>query len=529
MRKKKGVTLIELMIIVAIMGIGFLVVSNMFSLVVKTNKIANDEFDLQSKMRITSQELNKRIRFTPAVFTLKKETFEKPKKSGWGYFGIEDVKDKSGNVIGKQVVEYSPVEKEEVINGEKVITYKSTGTEADHDKRVLIASTKGIDINMYFDKNLSDKNSKILDFVIEGVEKGSLEKKMSISTKLQALNAVVVEHEGNPAVAIAYRSEVPGKKVKVENEAYAVITLTLDISGSMNWTMDAKKDSWGDYIINYERINALNERTNKLISELKSAGDKIYIYIAPYSSRAFEYDKPLTKFQNIKDVGTVNYTASGGTNTGEALLRAYEMMTNKSPVPAGAAVNYYNILLTDGEPQSWTEYLLKGDKSGPYSKYPKQDMNNMCESIDKYSLFGKYKHTDYYFFRDKWTVDVGGYKYKYNSAGGIDYASLIRGMKYVKRIGKDYISASPLNIKSYIIGFGSEKDKYGENRNEKLSKEIASYCVGYDTKSDNPVNKDGKTAYYSAESSEKLDIIYNELKEIIKGDMWHVMGPYGDK
>jgi exported protein of unknown function len=515
MVKKKGFTLIEIVVVLAIMGIGFLVVNNVFSLVINTNKIANNEFDLQSNMRIVSENLNQKIRFSPAVFTLKKETFEKPKKSGWRYFGIEDVKDSSGNITGKQVVEYIPViEKEEIVDGETVITYKSTGTAADHNRKVLINNINDVDINMYFDKNMSNKNSKLLDFVIEGVTKDSLRRKMTISTKLQALNAMVVEHEGNPAVAIAYRDEVPGKRVKGTQEAYAIITLTLDISGSMNYNLNGHRPT----PTNPSRIKILNEKTNKLIADLKSAGDKIYIRIIPYDTRVDGYDKSLPEFQNIKGVNFRNLSAGGGTNTGEALLKAYEMLSNKSPnIPTGSKVNYYNILLTDGEPQSETRYVLRGDRSGPYSSYPAQDMNNMYHSEDVkkwWSLGTVYDYTNYYFFRDKWTSTL------YNSSNyyGTKSGSVIYGMKYVKRIAKDYISTSPLGIKSYVIGFGAGNDR--------LSKEIASYCVGHDSMVNAPLNKDGKSAYYSATSSEQLDIVYSELTEIIKGDMWHVMGPY---
>lgn len=524
MVKKKGFTLIEIVVVLAIMGIVFLVVSNVFSLVINTNKIANNEFDLQSNMRIVSENLNQKIRFSPAVFTLKKETFEKPKKSGWRYLGIEDVKDKSGNIIGKQVVEYIPVieEEKEIVDGETVITYKSTGTSADHNRKVLINNINDVDINLYFDKNMSDKNSKLLDFVIEGVTKDSLRRKMTISTKLQALNAMVVEHEGNPAVAIAYKDEVPGKRVKGTQEAYAIITLTLDLSGSMRFDMDGE-----EYGINDERINALNEKTNKLIADLKSDGGKIYINIITYGTRVDEYDT-LSNFKNINDIEYKNFKAKwgydGGTNTGEALLKAYQSMLEKPGVtiPPGAKVNYYNILLTDGEPTHYTRYIIEGDKHGPYSGYGPQDMNNMYHS-EKIKRWFSYHHTDYYFFRDKWTspLYISDNNYGYNGKPNTSYA-----MQYVKRIAKDYISKSPLEIKSYIIGFGNEKNDYGQNINENLSKEIASYCVGEDSMVFDPKNKNGKSAYYNATSSEQLDIVYSELTEIIKGDMWHVMGPY---
>jgi len=44
----------------------------------------------------------------------------------------------------------------------------------------------------------------------------------------------------------------------------------------------------------------------KLIADLKSAGDKIYIRIIPYDTRVDGYDKSLPEFQNIKGVNFRN-------------------------------------------------------------------------------------------------------------------------------------------------------------------------------------------------------------------------------
>lgn len=492
-----------------IMSIVFLVVSNVFSLTIRANRVANDEFDLQSNMRIVSESLNQSIKFSPALFTLKKETFEAEKKSGWRYFGIEDENVPANTSGNKQVVEYIPIIESDI---DGVITYK---TEAPtHTRNVLLDEPDGTEFNLYFKKDITAENGKLLEFVIEGVNDNNIQRKMIVKTQLQAINAMVVEHAGNPAVAIAYKEEVPGKRIKGTQEAYAVITLVLDKSGSMD-------DSMGTST----RIDILNEKTNKLISDLKDAGDKVFVNIIPYATRVDGHNQPLPNFVNVKDIGPVNITidySNQMTNTGEGLLKSYQMLKNKPglSIPVGAKVNYYNILLTDGDPTQLTRYILDGNRSAPYSSHPTQDMNNRYRTRDVnrwiiWPIWSEYSHTEHYFYRDAWNTSTYNYVAENNSSYNMDY---------VKRIAKDYISTdSSLNIKSYIIGFGSGNDT--------LSKRIASYCVGLDSMVDNPLNKPNEKgeqtkAYYSATSAEELDIVYSELTEMIKGDMWHVMGPY---
>ncbi len=492
-RNKAGFTILELLLTITIVSLLFSVAGGVISMAVRTNDVSSKEFDFQSDMRLVSETLNQKIKFSQAVFTLKKETFERPKKSGWRYLGIEEEKDAAGQLTGKkQIVEYVPIiEKKEIVDGEEQITYKTS--DPTHNRIVIMTEQDDSDLNLYFTKDKKAENGKLLEFVVEGSNGNTLQKKMTIKTQLQALNALVVEHEGNPAVAIAYREDNPGKRIKGEEEVYSVITLTLDRSGSMEAKMGKST-----------RIKVLNERTAKLVADLKNLdkeGKMIYINIIPYHSRVDGTSDPLPNFQNIQSIDFKPLKTQGGTNTGEALVKAYHMMVEKPGVtiPAGAKVNYYNILLTDGTPLNHTYYEF--DAGPPYP----QDPPNMIEKTNMAN--GKIRYKCY---RVNWEPKK---TYKSTNAHGLS-----RGMAYVKLVAKDYISASPLNIKSYIIGFGSGNDT--------LSKEIASYAVGHNTMTGNPLNKDGKKAYYSATSSEELDIVYSAITETIKGDMWHVTGPY---
>lgn len=509
-RKKNGFTLLEVILTIMIMSIVFIVVSNVFSLTIRANRVANDEFDLQSNMRIVSESLNQSIKFSPALFTLKKETFEAEKKSGWRYFGIEDENAPLNTSGNKQVVEYIPIIESDI---DGVITYKTEGET--HKRNILLDEPDGTQFNLYFKKDITADNGKLLEFVIEGVNDNNIQRKMTVKTQLQAINAMVVEHAGDPAVAIAYKEEVPGKRIKGTQEAYAIITLVLDKSGSMGSSMGSQS-----------RIQVLNDKTNQLINSLKEAGDKIYISVIPYDTRVSGYNATLPNFVNINDMGPVSLTRGGNTNTGEALLKSYQMLTNRPglTIPAGVKVNYYNILLTDGNPTEFSFYHLRNDHR-PFQTALRDSSNFIRTDGDDYYFRDKWNSLSYVRNSRTYTVnydsmadDPGYYFFGFFIPGWGEYS-----MNYTKRIAKDYISTSPLNIKSYIIGFGSGNDE--------LSKQIASYCVGLDSKVDNPLNKPNEKgeqtkAYYSATSAEELDIVYSELTEMIKGDMWHVMGPY---
>lgn len=519
--KKNGFTLLEVILTIMIMSIVFLVVSNVFSLTIRANRVANDEFDLQSNMRIVSESLNQSIKFSPALFTLKKETFQAEKKSGWRYFGIEDENAPENTSGNKQVVEYIPIIESDI---DGVITYKTEGDT--HTRKILLDEPDGTKFNLYFQKDITAENGKLLEFVIEGVQDNNIQRKMTVKTQLQAINAMVVEHAGDPAVAIAYKEEVPGKRVKGTQEAYSIITLALDRSNSMNNELKGEK-----------KIDILNEKTNELINKLKKTGGNIYIKIIPYDTNVDEPNGGLGNFEKIENVVYNNISTpgydpvKGGTNTGEALLKSYNMLTNSGlTIPPGAKVNYYNILLTDGEPTHFSYYTLKnGDKSYQTSI---RNINNWIKS----------KNNDDFYFRDSWK----SLSYKKNSSVvNVQYNTRqdqlyeyiwvpffgdikidgwgVYSMDYVKRIGKDLISNSELKINSYIIGFGDGMDLN--------SKKIAFYCIGEKGDINNPLNQENEqgkrtNAYYSAVTSDQLEFVYNDLVEIIKGDMWHVMGPY---
>jgi prepilin-type N-terminal cleavage/methylation domain-containing protein len=92
MRSRKGFTLVEIMVVVALLGIVFVFASNVLNLGAKAMGASNREFELQSGVRLAAATSTEKIRYSKTIFTIPKSSFRKDNLSpNWDYFGIEDV------------------------------------------------------------------------------------------------------------------------------------------------------------------------------------------------------------------------------------------------------------------------------------------------------------------------------------------------------------------------------------------------------------------------------------------------------
>lgn len=475
-QSNKGVTLVELVIVLALLTFGIGIAVNMILFSRNAQAKTLEEFDFQSEMRQSSQIVNDEIRNSTVVFAVPQNTFNN-KKAMWNYIGLKD---------SKTLVQY---------------TWNDSAN--NHDEKILYKSDKDISLNLMFKKKNLD--SKLIEFTLQGYIDGKSDPKMTIKSELEAFNSLVVEDGGTPsypATALAYRTDdTPGPTTKAGKKVVAAVTLVLDKSGSMDDDMNGDETtarwewelvwktrwewSWSEWKwveVEYQdwewvwvegrptekRIYILKDKANKLVNQFEN---NVYVSIIPYSSNA----NGTHTFRNAKD-GITNLQsdisslqANGGTNIGDGMRRGFYALKKisqnpnqiDSSLPSNTEVIPYLIVLTDGEP-----------------------------------TFYSWENKDY-------KTSDGDITRVYGPGSG--YTPETTG--YVKRIADDLIKGGGLNIRTYAIGFTAVPSEITQAKN------IA-------------IHTNGK--YYEANSDVQLEEIFDEIGGTILKEMWHIYGPYAE-
>ena len=334
-KNRKGITLVELLIVLAIIGTLIPLGTNMLLFSTQSHKTVEEEFGIQSGIRLTSQIIGNFIRESSAIFMLNDSYFDSSNlKNEWDYFALSD--DKT-----------------------QIIQYQWNSASNSHVANVLADSYPGVIYSLSFDKSVDD--SLLGGFRLRAVgNSGAV--KADIFNELNALNTVVVDNSGNaakPAVALAYRTE----DIPDPSKPRISVTLVLDKSGSM------AKDMWGDTITSgfdnpNSRFAIMKERTVELLDELESIGNVhvSVVHFATNANKSGNYHN-LYRISDYKStlVDLVNGIPKdgGGTNVGDGMRRAYYIHKDFKTSNTGNLL-HYNIMLMDGNPTYWTE------KSGSY-------------------------------------------------------------------------------------------------------------------------------------------------------------------
>lgn len=396
LNKRKGITLVELVIIVAIVGIVFSLAGSMLVFSIKSHKIVEEEFQIQSSIRLSSQVISSYIRDSSAIFMLNDAQFNNSNlKDEWDYFALSSDK--------KQVVQY-----------------KWDAVSKTHITNVLADSYPGIIYSLSFDKSTAD--SLLSGFSIKAVN-SSGNVKVGIDNELNAINSVVVDNTGNvgyPAVALAYRTE----DIPDPSKPRISVTLVLDKSGSMAWNLQGNTITNG-YSNPNSRLSIMRARTLDLINELERIGN-VHVAVIRFDTNANKsgnyhnlYNIDTNKTAIVDLVNGIN-VAEGGTNIGDAMRRAYYIHDGFKNSNTGNML-HYNIQLMDGNPTYWSRYT-----SGSSTNY---------------------------FYNDG---DIGSSTS--TSTGGTgqeDAANMNNSMLYVEKIGDNLYKLGNVGIKTFVIGFSA--------------------------------------------------------------------------
>jgi type II secretory pathway pseudopilin PulG/uncharacterized protein YegL len=457
MKNKKGITLVELIVVIILVAMVLAIAGTFMNFSFMTQKKSANEYKIQADLRLASTIINNEIRNSTVTFTLPITKFmpSSVRDQNWNYIGIED---------NKRVVQITP-------NG--------TSTPA---VEVLFTAGEGISYSLKFAKQgIPDYNSKLIQYTIEATLDSNDSKKISILSKVEAINSIAVDEGGslnNPAVAIAYKkTPIPASQTK----PLVAIALVLDNSGSMDWKMGGLGDD-RDKIRKELVIKNAKDLVNKFDAPEMS---NINIAVIPFSNNANNketkagWKTPSNAAQKILINDMIeSIIGDSGTNTGDAMRRAYARLVEFKTANPGKTINYYMILITDGNPT----YVSSTDE---HNYIPQVGSADLIYYLQKSGVYND---------------DPLNYEYC---------------MQYVYRIGTDMIKSGNPNIKSFVIGVSGV-----QNDLNRASSIAAIACTA------SPANPAIVGTYYYAGSDAQISAAFDSIYTVIQTDIWHILGPY---
>lgn len=480
--KSKGFTLVELILAIGLIGIVITLSANMITLSTRVHKVTVDEYTLQSSIRLAVDKTNDVVRYSTALFTIPTGRFlESNLTDGWHYFGVSN--------DGSEIIRY---------------IYEERGGVTDHWKEVVVAAHPNVKYELHFeavDHAGTGDFGKMLKFAFVAVLQDTNQKRIVIESEVEAVNALQVVDRGtalSPAIALAYRADD-----RPQNEILGVITMVLDVSGSMNYalggatsgvaTEDRRITKLKNALNGYTKVNG--EVVEGMINEFAKE-EYIEIAIVPFSTSAnyptttsasssqnhpfYKVSDPTQK-NNLRTIVS-GLNADGGTNTGDGMRRAYfrnkyfkDNITTMPSYGNNFSTRDYMIILVDGVTTMATSNGGTGDS--------------------------RYRVTDGHVNNLTWNSNINT-----TSAGIIGHGSQERSDtdRYVELIGAMIKNAG---IKVYVIGFS-------EVNNELLSVNKIATAAGASTPN-----------VYKFTENLDLDEVFKEIKADIMKDLWHVRGP----
>jgi prepilin-type N-terminal cleavage/methylation domain-containing protein len=473
-KNKKGITLIELVIAMALLGI---VIAMSFSMISFGNivvKKVSDEFDVQSSTRLVTEYTNRIARYSTAAYTIPKSSFTEEKLDPkWNYVGTID-----GSVV----------------------QYEVNLAGGGHTKTVLAEATDTVYYEVIFKKAAADYFDKIVSFSIQGFIKdrpveydayGNKIGHIDIVSQTESLNSLQVIHNGtyaDPAVALAYRSD---DRSDPQRPA-AYVSMVLDMSGSMNDKMN------GDPTNNTEskRVFFLKNSLRSLVNQFSVSEYSSNISLVPFSDAA-NNPKPMIDVTTASGKQSVlnlinGLTVDGGTNTGDGIRRAYyQLFDSRNP---DEITREYIIILVDGVTTAHTRTGI----NAPSSPYWTANGNVVISQW----------YTPYW----------GNSYYRNGNIYGLGNAASAESDGYVVRSGqtiKNEFSDGQQRIKTFVIGFSSDSDDFGSLN----AISDAVNATGY-TDDSGSYHK-----YFTAGDEDDLNQIFNSLHGLILSDLFHIDGP----
>lgn len=574
-KNKKGFTLLEVTLTIALIGIISIIAYSIFNMSNKPHTIVSNEYIFQSNVRIASQKLTNIIKESTAIFAYKNidpvftsDIFPESTSSGNKIIIDENFINNSENKndLSKAIGKY---------RGWSFITLSDDGKELrefiykenpDTGKgyyvlqRILEKQKVGqndIEYKIIYKKNKPYIEDNLLEYTIKAeVPNATNIEPFIINSEVEALNSLQVIEKGDykeAAKVIFYRTDERPMGVDAE----AAVAMVLDISGSMGEDMDGNTGAIDNAnASNASRISILKAKATELVDKMAKV-DNININLIPFSNKAYsnsiswwgeenlwiEYSlKPFYNANTQKDILNQiidHLNASGGTNVGDGIRRAYYRLNEYDNKDA----NKYMILLMDGVPTFGSVYKTQASwiwSKSNNSKVIKKDGKDYYRS----GITDIYNNTKYIYFSDidfvKDARDVEDYWY--------DVGWLYGYYAYWSYNNMYPLNEKPINPIAFYAGPGSDSDPYiskpyitemskklADIKNTKGEKNLKVFVIGF---SNVPEEKEelefitGELAKYTKQATsydvtnaEGLEKVFNEINQIILEDLWHIIGP----
>ena len=495
---RKGVTLVELVIVLGFVSVIILASANMVILGTKAEKVTVDEYKLQSAIRRLTEQVNQTVRYSKAVFAVP-ETFVESTSvmdPGWSYFMVSS-------------------------DQRSIVVWRYDTESAQWLQETIVEPVENVAFALRFYKDESADSDSILRYLISAYRTDSggniTSEKTVFESTIEAVNSVQVADKGtvaSPSVALAFRGD--GQTSGQGKNEIAYITIVVDVSGSMNQLPDGSGSSGTEQPgsrIRHLRKALAGDAANpdSGIIQILSKEENIFVSLIPFSTTA-NYPNPVSYSATGGDYGIyevynkseedtlINIAKSlrayGGTNTGDGLRRAYHMHNDfrtKMGIDSKTRVHHYMIVLVDGQ----TTYEVR---KGTWIKH----------SWWLWDWWEFSPSSQYY-------LDPGNIKIVYDddpsSDPGVNYCITGNGSTVIN--SSPHVSAAGALIKSFDGGNG-----------------VKSYLIGYAADLSTHINFIGSAIGTDPEHIYKYDDEGFDLEEVfeniatdIMADFWIVSGP----
>jgi len=472
---KKGFTLLEVIVVLAILGTVMSMISGLLFYGFDVFQLTSKDYQVQSDVRLFMEKTNSLVRYSRALFAVPDVTYL---DAEWSYIGLNS-------------------------DHTMLINYKWDAASSTHIQEVMAGPYEGITFNIGFEKtnNLSKDNT--LRMYLESFTADGAVKRYEIKSGYEALNSLQVINYGtltNPATALAYREE----QYSYENFKLVVnIAMVLDVSGSMGSGLVNPNG----YISssNPSRISVLVAQSKLLVAQFAQNTNtdvSINMSLVPFSS----YAKTPSIFYDIKNatqksslLSKINaLSANGNTNTGDGLRRAYYELLDKQTADLASAtsdtlVKNYTIILVDGDSNHSSM-----DNTSTTKTVCTRYKNGVCTRTQQQTTWDQF-----YFDADGTINNCTFTSSNNNCAPGYVY-SVSQANEYVGLMGEKL--SNPDFVSNYLISFATD-----------VSASQITFIA-------NSTNLPASRIYYATDA-DQLGLSFTEIQMSITNDLWQFLGP----